>query len=68
MSDIVIRTPGLDAGEIAAVTAVLTAITRSADTAEPTITPAAPDAWSRSQRAIRKPLQPGAGHWRAFEG
>lgn len=63
---IVIRTPGLAASEIAAVTAVLTAVTSAS--AEPTIAPSTPTAWSRSQRAVRGTLVPGAGRWRAFEG
>lgn len=63
---IVIRTPGVGAVEIAAVTAVLTAVTAS-NAAAP-IGVHAPTAWSRSQRPIRRPLTPGAGRWRAFEG
>lgn len=54
--------------EVAAVTTVLqAAIAEEIDglTAEDTT---AVSAWARSQRSIRQPHSPGAGHWRSFSG
>jgi hypothetical protein len=60
-------TPGVTPEEIAAVTAVLTAlaseqqaVSRAARSSK------AADAWTRSQRGLREPLHPGDGAWRSF--
>jgi len=62
-------TRGVTPEEIAAVTAVLTAAAAeqaaAAGDARPT---AGPDAWARSQRRLRSPLDPGPGAWRSFSG
>jgi len=60
-------TRGVTPEEIAAVTAVLTAAAAeqaaSARDARPS---RGPDAWARSQRRLRTPLNPGPGAWRSF--
>lgn len=64
-SDLIIRTPGVTDLEIAAVTAVLTAVLAGAEpVAAPS--PAVPNAWARSQRPLRTALRPGSGAWRSF--
>jgi hypothetical protein len=52
--------------ELAAVTAVLAALAARPAADQP-MRPA-PDAWQRSQRAVRGPLVPGPGRWRGFAG
>ncbi|HEV7186015.1 MAG: acyl-CoA carboxylase epsilon subunit [Actinomycetales bacterium] len=62
-------TRGVTPEEVAAVTAVIAAAAaeqEAADRAERAV--AGPDAWERSQRALRRPLHPGAGAWRSFSG
>lgn len=60
---------GVTPEEVAAVTAVLTAAIAEAEAASRDARPAAgPDAWARTQRALRTPLQPGPGAWRSFSG
>ncbi|MFF1571775.1 acyl-CoA carboxylase epsilon subunit [Leifsonia sp. NPDC058292] len=53
--------------EVAAVTAVLTAAAAEQQAAAREDDVAgAQDAWARSQRSLRTPLQPGEGAWRSF--
>ena len=62
-------THGVTPEEVAAVTAVLAAAAaeqQAAESAERAGT--GPDAWERSQRALRRPLHPGTGAWRSFSG
>ncbi|MET3769657.1 hypothetical protein ABIB15_002361 [Marisediminicola sp. UYEF4] len=56
------------AAELAAITAVVTALAEelSDDALLETSTPRS--AWQRSQRALRQPLAPGSGAWRSFSG
>ncbi|MGJ4846400.1 MULTISPECIES: acyl-CoA carboxylase epsilon subunit [unclassified Leifsonia] len=62
-------TRGVTPEEVAAVTAVLTAAIAEAEAAaRDARPPAGPDAWARSQRALRTPLTPGPGAWRSFAG
>ncbi|WP_025155574.1 acyl-CoA carboxylase epsilon subunit [Leifsonia aquatica] len=62
-------TRGVTAEEIAAVTAVLTAAAAEQAAAAAAARPVAgPDAWVRSQRRLRTPLNPGPGAWRSFSG
>lgn len=60
---------GITAEEIAAVTAVLTAAAAeqaaNSNDARPST---GQDAWARSQRHLRTPLDPGPGAWRSFSG
>jgi hypothetical protein len=51
--------------EIGAVTAVIAAALEEASALE---APPVRSAWSRSQRNVRTPLQPGPGAWRSFSG
>ncbi|RLP75970.1 acyl-CoA carboxylase subunit epsilon [Mycetocola tolaasinivorans] len=54
--------------EIAAVSAVLTlALAEEGARAERQENTSV-SAWTRSQRAVRAPLHPGAGRWRGFTG
>jgi len=57
---------GLSAEEIAAVTAVVDAAVESELDELHGEVHIEPSAWERSQRALRTPLQPGAGAWRSF--
>jgi hypothetical protein len=50
--------------ELAAATAVIAALAVRPSTEPPARR--APDAWQRSQRAVRGPLVPGPGRWRGF--
>ncbi|WP_291040311.1 acyl-CoA carboxylase subunit epsilon [Herbiconiux sp.] len=59
---------GITAEELAAVTAVLeAAIEEELDELHSEVI-IEPSAWERSQRALRSPLHPGPGVWRAFSG
>ena len=51
--------------EIAAATAVITAALEQSVAEQRTRDDGAPSAWSRSQRGLRRPLEPG---WRSFSG
>lgn len=57
---------GLSAGELAAVTAVLEAAVEEELEGLHGEVSTGPDAWERSQRVLRTPLQPGPGAWRGF--
>jgi len=64
---VVITTPGLDAREIAAVTAVVTALAaQSHPVAEVPVVPSG--GWSDRAAAVRSPLRPAPGAWRSFSG
>jgi hypothetical protein len=52
--------------ELAAVTAVLTALVEELEDSARTDHAPIVSAWQRSQRSIRVPLRPGAGAWRSF--
>jgi hypothetical protein len=53
--------------EVAAVTAVLAAAAaEQAAAAKEAQAERGPDAWARSQRALRSELRPGPGAWRGF--
>ena len=54
--------------ELAAVTAVLTAVLDELSVEEERLAESGPDAWQRSQRPIRTQLVPGSGAWRGFSG
>ncbi|MFZ4843517.1 MULTISPECIES: acyl-CoA carboxylase subunit epsilon [Mycetocola] len=54
--------------EIAAVSAVLTLVLAEEGARAERSEPANVSAWTRSQRAIRPVVQPGAGRWRGFSG
>ena len=62
-------TRGVTAEEVAAVTAVLAAAAaEQAAAAKEAQAEHGPDAWARTQRALRGELRPGAGAWRSFSG
>jgi hypothetical protein len=67
-SQISFVTRGVSDAEVAAVTAVLRVLLHE----ESDNLRRSPDrgrsAWDLGQRAIRSPLQPGAGRWRSFTG
>jgi hypothetical protein len=54
--------------ELAAVTAVLAAMVEELEDGARREGAPPVSAWQRSQRAIRRPLNPGAGAWRSFSG
>lgn len=66
--DLRVVSHGATPEEVAAVTAVLTAALE--ELAEQLAVESAPrtSAWARRQRALRVPLVPGPGAWRAFSG
>lgn len=65
--DVVISTPGLDARQIAAVTAVVTALAAQASAPqEPS--EAVSGGWNARSSAVRAPLAPAPGAWRSFSG
>jgi hypothetical protein len=60
-------TRGVTPEEVAAVTAVLTAAAAEQHAAESAERASVgPDAWARSQRALRQAVHPAAGAWRSF--
>ncbi|RDV45507.1 hypothetical protein DOE76_06635 [Leifsonia sp. ku-ls] len=60
-------TRGVTPEEVAAVTAVLAAAAaEQAAAAKEAQAERGPDAWARSQRALRSELRPGPGAWRGF--
>ncbi|MFP3464408.1 acyl-CoA carboxylase epsilon subunit [Leifsonia sp. SIMBA_070] len=62
-------TRGVTPEEVAAVTAVLAAAAaEQAAAAKKARTSQHPDAWARTQRALRTELRPGPGAWRSFSG
>jgi len=62
-------TRGVTPEEVAAVTAVLaTAAAEQAAAAKEARAERVPDAWARTQRALRSELRPGPGAWRGFAG
>lgn len=64
---VVISTPGLDAREIAAVTAVVTALAaRTQSRPEVPVEPSG--GWNDRAAAVRSPLHAAPGAWRSFAG
>jgi len=62
-------TRGVTPEEVAAVTAVLAAAAaEQAAAAKEAQAEQGPDAWARTQRALRGELRPGTGAWRSFSG
>ncbi|MGO4536407.1 acyl-CoA carboxylase epsilon subunit [Leifsonia sp. 2MCAF36] len=62
-------TRGVTPEEVAAVTAVLAAAAaEQAAASREAREDRGPDAWARTQRALRSELRPGAGAWRSFSG
>ncbi|AZZ55811.1 acyl-CoA carboxylase subunit epsilon [Rathayibacter iranicus] len=64
---VVISTPGLDARQIAAITAVVTAIASQAP-AEPEAPHELSGGWNDRATAARTSLRPAPGAWRSFSG
>ncbi|AZZ49361.1 acyl-CoA dehydrogenase [Rathayibacter rathayi] len=64
---VVISTPGLGAAEIAAVTAVVTAVASRSET-EPETPREFSGGWNDRAGAVRSPLRPALGAWRSFSG
>jgi hypothetical protein len=56
------------AEEVAATTAVVSAVLEELVTEQGRLTLAGPSAWARSQRPFRSPIAPGDGAWRGFSG
>jgi len=62
--DFTITTPGLDAEEVAAVTAVLQGALADATDSGHDEPPAETSGWQKSRRDLRTPMHPGPGEWR----
>jgi hypothetical protein len=62
--DFTITTPGLDAEEVAAVTAVLQGALSDAAESGHDEPPAETNGWQKSRRDLRTPMHPGPGEWR----
>ena len=56
------------AAEIAATTAVVSAVLEELAEEQGRVTAPGPSAWARSQRPFRSPIAPGNGAWRGFSG
>ena len=54
------------AEEIAATTAVVSAVLEELAEEQGRVTVTGPSAWARSQRPFRSPIAPGNGAWRGF--
>jgi hypothetical protein len=63
--DIIFTTTQVTPTEVAAVTAVVTAVLDEQASGQADA-PTAPSAWQRSQRSLRKSIEPGPGAWRGF--
>jgi hypothetical protein len=66
--DIAVVSGSPDAAELAAITAVLTAALEELAAEQGRRKSAGPSAWERSQRGLRRPVNPGPGQWRGFAG
>jgi len=55
-----------DSSEFAAIAAVLSGVLDELAAEQGRRQLAGPSAWERSQRALRRPLDPGPGQWRGF--
>jgi hypothetical protein len=62
--DFTITTPGLDAEEVAAVTAVLQGALADAAESGRDESPAETNGWQKLRRDLRTPTHPGPGEWR----
>jgi hypothetical protein len=67
-SQIEFVTRGVSDAEVAAVTAVLRGLLQEESDQLRRSPERARSAWDVGQRAIRSPLEPGAGRWRSFTG
>jgi hypothetical protein len=67
-SQISFVTRGVSDAEVAAVTAVLRGLLHEESDSLRRSPDRVRSAWDLGQRAIRSPLQPGAGRWRSFTG
>lgn len=67
-AELVFVTAVVTDAEVSAVTAVIRGLLRE----ESDLRRAAPErgqsAWQQNQRAVRRPVYPGAGRWRGFSG
>ncbi|MBF4461872.1 MULTISPECIES: acyl-CoA carboxylase epsilon subunit [unclassified Rathayibacter] len=62
---VIIRTPGLDARQLAAVTAVVSAVVAHGEPASEA-PPEPHGGWNDRAAAVRSPLHPAPGAWRSF--
>jgi len=67
-AELVFVTPQVSDAEVSAVTAVIRGLLREESDERRAAPEHGQSAWQRSQRAIRRPVHPGAGNWRGFEG
>lgn len=67
-TEITIISGAPSAAELAALTAVVTALAEELSDDALLTVERGQSAWQRSQRAVRHPLLPGPGAWRSFSG
>ena len=67
-SELVFVTTRVSDTEVSAVTAVIRGLLREESDERRAAPEHQQSAWQQNQRAIRRPVYPGAGHWRGFTG
>jgi hypothetical protein len=67
-TDITVISGNPDAEDLAALTAVLAGVLEELAEEQGRREAAVTSAWSRTQRNLRSPIQPGVGAWRSFNG
>lgn len=67
-ADLAVISGSPDEADMAAITAVLAGVLDELAAEQGRREQSTPSAWSRSQRSVRTPLQPGPGAWRSFGG
>ncbi len=67
-ADLAVISGNPDTTDMAAITAVLAGVLDELAAEQGRRELSTPSAWSRSQRTMRPPLQPGSGAWRTFSG
>ena len=66
--EVIVISGNPDAEEMAAITAVLSGVLDELAAEHGRRELSGPNAWQRSQRSLREPLNPGRGAWRSFSG
>ena len=67
-SELVFVTTQVSDTEVSAVTAVIRGLLREDSDERRAAPELGQSAWQQNQRAIRRPVHPGAGRWRGFTG
>ncbi len=67
-AELVFVTARVSDAEVSAVTAVIRGLLREESDERRAAPELGQSAWQQNQRAIRRPVHPGAGRWRGFAG